>query len=129
MKNKIAEKKSRLQTSAKYKRRCTSACFLSFDNRLINIERLLKTYNKFKTDNITRKSVDSNRVVKCSIELYKCLEYECSISKAVNCKTASRSVFNLTFSGKSQANCHDCSGLCAHDCSSIELKRSRTSAQ
>jgi hypothetical protein len=37
---------------------------------------------------MTKKSVDSSNVVKCSIELYKCLEYECSINKAVNCKTA-----------------------------------------
>lgn len=121
--------KRKIFTSAKYKRRCTSACFLSFDNRLMNIERLLNTYNKLSTDNMTKKSVDSSSVVRCSIELYKCLEYECSIRRAVNWSTARSKVLSFTFSDKSHANCHDCSDLCAHDCSSIELKRSNTSAQ
>lgn len=78
-----------------------------------------------------RKSVDSNSVVKCSIELYKWREYECSISNAVNCNTAKRSVLSLTFSGKSHANCHDrvASGVLPHALSNIALNLSNTSAQ
>lgn len=74
--------------------------------------------------------MEINKVVRCSIELYKWREYECSISSAVNWSTAKRSILSLAFSGKSQANCQeDWSGTFAHAASRMELKRSRTSAQ
>jgi len=85
------------------------------------------------------------------MELYKWREYECSISKAVNCKTANKSILSFEFSVRSHASCQDkvwgwgdepmfasigcwlvarlAAGDLAHDDSSIVLNRSRTSAQ
>lgn len=67
------------------------------------------------------------------------------MSKAVNCKTASKRLLSLAFSGKSHANCHDAAAERgddddesadeeededrAHALSNIALKRSNTSAQ
>ena len=61
-----------------------NACLLSELSREMKLDRFEKTYNRFRTASTICMSEEESNVVKCSIELYRCRENECSIRRDVN---------------------------------------------
>lgn len=78
-------------TSARWVSRDKRACFFSELSLVIKLLLLLNMYSKLRTPNTMFISHDCNKEIKCSTELYRCLENECSIRRVVKLRTLNKS--------------------------------------
>jgi hypothetical protein len=91
-------------TSARCVSLLSRACLLSLLSLVIKLLRLLNMYSKFSTPSTTFMSQDDSNVIRCSIELYKCLENECSIKSVVKWSTQSNSSLSWITNTKTHKN-------------------------
>lgn len=67
--------------------------------------RLLNIYSKFSTPSTTFMSHDDSNVIRCSIELYRCLEKECSINSVVKWRTHNNNSLAWNHNSQNNNNC------------------------
>lgn len=83
---------------------CASKIMVEYFDRALslrNVELLyLKTQRRLSTPRTTVISQEDRSVVKCSMELYRCLEKLCSISKDVKSKMYNSSSFSWSITTK-----------------------------
>jgi hypothetical protein len=96
----IVNKRCCQLTSARCVSLLSRACLLSLLSLVIKLLRLLNMYSKFSTPSTTFMSHDESSVIRCSIELYKCLENECSIKSVVKWSTQSNSSLSWNYKHK-----------------------------
>ena len=71
------------QEAARWESLVNNSCLLSGASLLMKLDRLLNMYSRLSTANTTSKSKLESRRLRCSIELYRWREKECSMSKVV----------------------------------------------